>query len=542
MTYLPFLRPRATKAGARIGALVSLGALSLIPVLGGCTVPASDEEGGANTNDRSEGGNDGAALLTGSMVLSPPSRAAAGEEPAARGTYGLMQRNTVSVLVDFEKETAQELDFMVGRWVFSPVEDIAFAVIEGDLVALELPSLEELWRAPSATGSIGFVRVSEDGRSLVTADGSEGRVLDSATGDVRGTVAIGSPEDVAFLPDGKHALVVGQTTWLDHAPSTPVVRVDLDTGETVSIDVPNCAAPIALLNAGDRALLSPTFCEEGVQSTGDNPWTNPDPVSIIDLESEGPRFVKNLPGFGPVALSEDGERAVAYLDMERIDRTMFDDPEQIPDAAGPRYHVMVIEPSTLEFSLTPIGDALPRFAMTSDGKSLLVDASVAVRREKVEVNAEVTLDSNGLHGSLEVQVFAKDAPFGAFDLETLEYSPFSGPAANLDRFVMPKNGGDVYTLKLRSDGLGGDLYRIGLEAGAVEDLGRSLRDIGLLPDGETLVLRIRSAPLTVEGGVRLQEEYCLSLDGETCRSTISFTSSIVFESEYCSNPENYHDC
>jgi hypothetical protein len=40
------------------------------------------------------------------------------------------------------------------------------------------------------------------------------------------------PEDAAFLFVGKHALVVRQTTWSTLLPSTPVVLVDLITGES----------------------------------------------------------------------------------------------------------------------------------------------------------------------------------------------------------------------------------------------------------------------------------------------------------------------
>ncbi len=525
----------------------SLGAVALAMLLGACAFPSTLEaEGGANANDRSEGGNDGEALLTGSMVVSPPAPSAfvipPGEDPPAAAAYALMQRNTVSVFVDFEAGTARELDFMVARWIFSPVAPVGYAVVGSDLVALELPRLQESWRQPAPSGRWGFLRASDDGQTLVVADGLEGSVIDTGSGEVRAIFDVGVPEDVAFLPDGRHALVVGQTTWFDHAPSTPVVQVDLVTGATLRVEVPNCAAPIAVLPTGERALLSPTFCQEGVSSTGENPWTNPDPVSVIDLSTEGPRFVKNLPGFGPVALADAGDRAVAYLDVERLDPTMFDDPALIPDATGPRYHVMVIDPYTLEYSLTPIGDALPRFALTRDGATLLVDASVQVQRFLVDADVKVTVDRNGLHGTLDFDVFSQTAPFGTLDLDRLEFSPFSGPVASLDRFVMPRGGQDVYTLKRRADGLGGDLFRIDLEAGTTADLGRSLRDLGLLPDGETMILRIRTSPLEVEGGVRLQEDYCLSGDGERCDVTISFTSSLVFESSYCSYPENYHDC
>ena len=523
--------------------VTSLGLLACCSILAACELPVSEVEGGANTNDRSDGGNDGAELLTGSMVLSPPPTSTAeGEVLSASGSYGLMQRNTVSVFVDFEAEKARELDYMVDRWVFSPVDPVGYAVVDGDLVAFALPVLEESWRTAATPGSIDFLRVSTDGRTLVVADGFQGSIVDASTGVVRASFAVGDPEDVAFLPDGQHALLVGQTTWLDHVPSTPVVRVDLFTGETLATQVPNCAAPIVVLPTGDRALLSPTFCTEGVSSTGNTPWTNPDPVSIIDLSSDGPHFLKNLPGFGPVALSEDGTRAVAYLDLERLDPTMFDDPAQIPHASGPRYYVMVIDPASLGFSLTPIGDALPRFVLARDNSSLLVDASVQVRRSELRANAELTFDENGLSGKLEVTVFNQNSPFGRFDLDQLEFEPFSGPAASLDRFVMPRDGRNVYTLKRTPDGLGGDLYQIDLETGTTQALDRSLRDIGLLPDGQTLVLRIRSSPLTVDGGIRLQEEYCLSLDGVTCETSIHFTSNLVFWNDYCSNPANYHDC
>jgi hypothetical protein len=519
----------------RCRSFASLGVIIAASLLGACTLPGAAAEGGANTNDRSDGGNDGTTLLTGSMVLTPPTAAVA---------YGLMQRNTVSVFVDFQRQTALELNYMVESWVFSPNGEVGYGVVNNELVAFDLPGLVGRWRAPATTGSLTFLRVSDDGRSLIFADGEQGGVLDTTTGDQRASFAVGNPEDVAFLSDGEHALVVGQTTWTDHLPSTPVVLVDLFTGEALEEAVPNCTAPLVVLPAGDRALLSPTFCEEGVASSADNTWTNPDPVSIIDLDAEGPHFLKNLPGFGPVALSADGARAVAYLDMERLDAAMFDDPTQIPDAAGPRYHVMVIEPETLAFTLSPIGDALPRFAMTRDGKSLLVDASVQMQRTEVMASGELSFKNNKLSASLEleVKVFSLKAPFGSFDLEQLTYTPFGGPAASLDRFVLPINEQDVFTLKRTADGLGGALFRIDLQTGATEDLALSLRDIGLLPDAETMVLRLRAAPLQVEGGVRLQEDYCLSRDGISCISTISFTSKLVFESQYCSDPANYHDC
>ena len=50
--------------------------------------------------------------------------------------------------------------------------DVAYAVIDGDLVALDLPSLEERWRTTATAGELNFLRVADDGSALVVADGS----------------------------------------------------------------------------------------------------------------------------------------------------------------------------------------------------------------------------------------------------------------------------------------------------------------------------------------------------------------------------------
>jgi hypothetical protein len=177
--------------------------------------------------------------------------------------------------------------------------------------------------------------------------------------------------------------------------------------------------------------------------------------------------------------------------------------------------------------------------MTRDGQGLLVDASVRLPRGEIEASATISLDADGLDADVDLGIFLESAPFGYFDLDTLVFQGFDA-GAGLDRFVLPANGNEVFTLT--QDELGGQLYRIDLDGGSVVDLDRHLRDVGLLPDGETLVLRIRKSPMQVEGGVHLQEEYCLSTDGRTCSVQIFFTSKLLYENAYCSNPENYHDC
>jgi hypothetical protein len=502
--------------------------------LAGCTRPVL--QGGSNTNDRTSGGQQGEVLLTGAMVVSPD------------GNFALAQRNATSVLVDVEGKTARELPEQVDRFVFAKSGNRAIAVLadRASVVAYELPSLTEVWRTtPSFASSTGptLARLSDDGQYLVLGDSDNVLVLDATTGETRGQASIGSrPTELSFVPGGARALVVGSTAWSNHQPKTTVVDLELATQLSKSVDVPNCEAPVVVLPDASRAFLSPTFCQEGQASNGTTQWTNPDPVSVIDLGADGPAFVKNLPGFGPVAIDEQAHRAVAYLDVQRIDESMFDDKSKIPSKAGARYNIMTIDPKSLDYQVSEVGNVLPRFVMAKDGKSLLVDATVQQVRGEADVKA--TIDSNG-NVIVQAKVFGTvDSLFGQFDLESGTYAPFSGPPASLDRFVQLADAIHVYTLKMTPDGLGGDLYRIDLDAKASVSLGRSLRDIGLLADGKTLVLRERLPAVKVQTSAGFDwyrhERYCFSLDGLTCTYEIEFQDSKPFQSGTACT--DYHDC
>ena len=482
-------------------------------------------EGGANGNDRTNGGQNGDVLLTGAMVVSPD------------GAYAVMQRNTVSVLVDIQKRTATELPFQGDRFLFAKNHPVLFAVKpnQGGIVAFDLDAgTTVLWTTTPAfntTASALLLRISDDDRSLVLGDYDRVFVLDTTSGSIRGTVPVGTvPTDVAFAgPDT--ALIEGSVRWIDHKPATAVVRVDLKTLASTSIDVPNCDAPMAVLPDHSRAFLSPTYCEEGKATNPNGQWTNPDPVSVIDLDAQGAHFLKNLPGFGPVAMSKDGARVVAYLDTKRMDPAMFADKTQVPSTNGDQFHLMVIDPTSLAFTLSPIGNALPRFALTLDGKGLLVDATVKALRGGAY--ASVTLGPDGLVAEAGVFGGAK-SPFGYFDLGTHAFTAFQGPGAALDRFVQTKDG-KVYTLKTQADGLGGALFSIDLATKSTVDLSRSLRDVGILPDGQTLILRVRLPAANIDGQLYTQEDYCFAKDPSACDFTIHFQSKTPV-------PNCEHDC
>ncbi len=498
-----------------------------------CAVPAL--EGGNNGNDRTNGGEQGEALLTGAMVIAPS------------GKWAVMQRNQSSVLLDIEHMTAREMPAQVARFVFSHGGDQGIAVLPNrTLVDYDLPSLSARWQSTppfESASAPSLLRLSDTDQQLLVDDGSAVFVIDAESGTTQKRVELGWPTaELSFVPGSERALLVGATRWSEHRPATAFSELNLATFAVASIDLPNCSAPIVVLPDASRALLSPTFCEEGVATSGQQTWTNPDPVSIVDLLSDGPRFVKNLPGFGPVALEPGGGRAIAYLDMKRVDASLFADPTQVPSESGPRYYVMSIDPKTLAFQLFPIGEVLPRFALARDGATLLVDATVQQFRGEASVKA--TLDTSG-HLTASFSLFGQnDSLFGAVSLSSGVYRPFSGAAASLDRFVQMGDEQRVFTLKLSADGLGGDLYRIDLSTGSATALGKSLRDIGLLDDGATLLLRERLPAVQVSAGGSSswyrRERYCLSLDGLTCQSSVEFQDSVPFQTG--ATCTSYHDC
>lgn len=507
--------------GIRIGIGILMTALTACTIGGpgsnGYNDPPANTEGGANVNDRTPLGGSGEPLLTGVMEIAPS------------GNYAIMQRTTVTVLLNVKTQTWIELPAHIQRVVISKVADIAYAIYaDGSLVALDLASNAlELWRAPAPFNAVSILRASDNGASLLVVDNDAAISIDPATGLTRGVVILGSPASyAAFLPSGDKALIVGKTVFTDHKPQTPVSLVDLMNATVSKTSVPNCEAPISVLPDGSRALLSPTFCEvDRPAGTPDDAWTNPDPVSVLDMGENGLSFLKNLPGFGPVALSPDGERAVAYLDMARIDRSMFTDKSQIPDDNAAQYHLLVIEPKSLAFELHPIGNGLPRFAMARDGLGLLVDASIQVITRAsmgAEAGANVTVGLDGVSGDAEagMDIFGLAAPFGYFNLLTGEFTGFSGSKAGLDRFVQLADKRTVFALEKRADGLGGTPYRIDLWTKSVTplfgDYDEGIRDIGLLPDGSTMILRYRQPAAQIGLDLYARESYCFTFDALVC--------------------------
>lgn len=463
---------------------------------------------GANQNDRSAS-KDGEELLTGAMVVSPS------------GRYVVMQRNTLTLVFDVTTNTYHEVNVPWLRVAFARSSDAAYAhTADGSIEAIDLATREVRWKIPQPSCSL--LRIDPTDDALLVGDGASVRVVDAARGTVRGTSSdLGAVTYAAFVPSQPRALLVGETVWRDGGPHTPVVSLDLaGDGETGRAEVPNCEAPIVVVPNGSRAFLSPTYCSPGAQAVPGEAWTNPDPVSVIELSPGGLSFRENLPGFGPVALSNDGSRLVAYLDVKRMDPAMFKDQSQVPWSEGQRYHLMTIDPASLSFRLAPIGNAIPRFAMTNDGRGLLVDASRKFEaRTKLAARAKVSIGAGGVDMDVEtnLDVFGSSAAFGWFDLDTQSFTAFQGPTTPLDRFVQFANGRYVLTLGKRADGLGGVPYMIDLATKATWQLegsfGSGVRDVALDATGGAAFVRLRLPANVHDGGFYSREGLCLSANG-----------------------------
>ncbi len=516
--------------------------LLVMPLGLGCAgLNDSPEEGGANANDRTII-NDGEEMLTGAMAVSPS------------GKFIVLQRNDISVIFDVGAKKYTELNVQLRRVTFAHASETAFANrADGTLAAIDLARVSELWSRKLDDATVSILRVGHDDETLYVGDSRRMQIVDPSNGVARSVTDLGTtPTALTLLKGRKEALVVGTTAWQNGAPHTSVALLDLETASVNKIDIPNCDSKVVMTPDESRAFLSPTFCDAEHASNPNQAWTNPDPVSVIALGAKTIAFEKNLPGFGPVAMSPDGQKVVAYLDTKRMDVSMFDK-GQAPSDTGPQYHVMVINPKTLAFSLTPIGNALPRLTMTRAGKGLLVDASVKVKtRAKASAHGSISIGPNGISGELgaEVSVFDEQSPFGYFDLESLKFSGFTGPQAGLDRFVQLAGERYILTLEKRKDGLGGVPYLIDLQekttASFFGDFGTGVRDVGILPDGKTVVLRVRLAAATHENKYWSREGFNVSADfnfNGTLYAEYEASTSFanVTSTNDCSTPEG-HDC
>lgn len=394
-------------------------------------------KGGANQNQKGVGDQPGGvALGLGDIAVAPV------------GDYVLFKRGDELATGNLTTGAIDTLPVQKpSRLAFSKQRPFVYVGTEAtsEILAVDMEARKVGWRqgVPSAYTSVLRLMSSKDDRFVVSAQGQEVQVFDATSGAPKGSFAFeGALIDVQVFPDSKRALAVELHEWSGDAPSTRVTVLDLETSARRTLTVPNCADRVAISADSKRALLAPTTCQK-------------DPVSVIDLSEGAKKFERNLPGFGPVALSPDGTTAVAFLDRDSIDLTLFDDPKLAPTNAAERYHLMLIDTGNLSYEFVAAGDELPRFAITPDGNVLLVDTA-----------------------------WTDDAA-RLLDVPSRTFKPIAGPKVRLDNFVLTKDSSHAFVLQ-------GSVYDLDIGSAISSMVGTSFtpKNINISADDKALFLRV----------------------------------------------------
>lgn len=319
--------------------------------------------GGANPNQKTVGNQPGGVQLgLGDIAVAPV------------GDYVVFkQGKTLAVGFSGTGEIAELPVKNPTRLAFSNLRPVIYVGSASDgengIVAIDVKQGSVLWHAQvkdASTENLQLV-VSDNDRYVVAGSPRLVETLDGANGALVGSRILDrSLVDLKILGDNARALVVEEHTF-NTVPNTLVTVIRLDTHAATRMNVPNCSGTVAVSKDGSRAFLAPTTCQKQADEVKD-------PVSVIDLAVDAEKFVKNLPGFGPVAITPDGTLAVAFFDASNPDRALFDDPSMMPSDIAARYYLMLIDPATLSYEFAPVGFELPRYAITPDGNILLVDS------------------------------------------------------------------------------------------------------------------------------------------------------------------------
>jgi hypothetical protein len=403
------------------------------------------DKGGANQNQKGVGDQPGGVKLgIGDIAVAP------------FGNYVVFNRDSELAVGRIENGDIESLPVSYPtRLAFSKTRPVIYvgSGVGDQIVAVDTGSRQALWQSPVAetdTDSLLLGSTKND-KYVVAAGPYSVEVLDAGTGSKRGEFQFARAiVDVVLLPDSSRALVVEEHEWQGDAPITRVTSINLETNARLELNVPNCSDKIAVSGDSKRAFLAPTTCQR-------------DPVSVIDLTPDNEHFDHNLPGFGPVAIAPDGTLGVAFLDASNVDASLFDDPSLIPPEDGERYHLMLIDTGNLKYEFTPVGDDLPRFAITPDGNVLLVDTT-----------------------------YSPDAGTRLFDVPSRSFKYIQGSKFTLDAFALSSDSTHAYVL---DDGLL-DVDIPGAKSSSI-DPGFAPYNLNISADDKLLFLRKNSQEICI---------------------------------------------
>lgn len=419
------------------------------------------EVGGANTQESVRGNTDTGNVVGQQLIVSRDGHhliAAGrleGRADGARDVFAVDLTTFASVPLDLSVD-AQRMAFASGDNAYF-VSQVGAGESIVERVSLATGRRLGRWPVP-----VDMTYMTYDERSDRLAFWSIFRadlfVLDPNSGSLETRSFDRSLVDLRWLPSGELGVVL-LTTWDGDDPSAEVILYS-PTWRERRFAVPNCASRLVVSPATDIALMAPMSCQK-------------DPVSVIDLGRAA--FVENLPGFGPVAFSPDGQTVVAFgrqadlagFGIETLTpySLLFISLDGRTERDAPRSR------STHRIETLDIGDALPIYQLTPDGQVVLI-----------------------------YSVFASASYDGIYlvDVATRSIRETSGPELPLDEFVITPDSRLVYLIEgglFRLDVATGKIAFVTLECGGPGEPSRCNPElVNLLPDGRTLVLGWRNDP------------------------------------------------
>lgn len=366
-----------------------------VAVLAGCAEwKTGGNIGGANMGVRSPGNRKGGiALDKGDVAVSPSGKffVTVKDNQMVAGDVGSSQASTLDAL-----PLASRLAF----WSADRGEGIV-VLGSSSVVSFDRGTGQVAWQRPVSGAE--HLDVTPDGNNVVLSGPKGVSVRQVSNGDevMAYNEQLGTLRDVNVTRDSRFILMTRDNNNINAS----LVIARIDNGEvTCTADTRNCAAETVLSEENNKAMMAPTRCQ---LTTG-----HPEPISVFSYDSNGGCQEQGLiPGYGPLAMTPDHKTIVAFLDRDAP--RMAGDPENPAEVKNSkdRFHLMFLDPATLGYQTRPYGAEMPRYAMSPDGQTLLVDSPVALI-SKVEVWNITKMDrrvAKGLPMKLHQLTFSPDS-------------------------------------------------------------------------------------------------------------------------------------
>lgn len=408
--------------------------MAVVASLAGCAgeLRTGGNIGGANANLKMPGNVPGGiAVRSGDIAISP------------RNSFYVTLKDGTLVLGDMQKKDASALKDVPrpDRLAFWGGEKDGFVVLSQDrditgaakgrqtVLSYDRSGSTVVWKK-TFDRSDRRLDVTADGRRVILT-GNDVLLLDAATGDEAGRystdVAI---RDVDLIAGGRRMVVIEDTRWVG---TDPLVRMSVrntdDGSEVCHTETANCADDATVSEDESRVFLAPTLCQK-------------DPISVMKVQGDSCSTETQMAGFGPVAMSPSGGNlVVGFLDRDAQEPNGATVPAEVKSSRQ-RYHLMLIDQHTLEFTTVPVGNELPRYAFTPDGKRLLVDTPM------------------DLFSNIRI-----------LDIESRTFTTVDGPPVKLNAFTMKNDS-------LRAYVADGQLFDLNIAKARIRPAG-----VGLPPDG-----------------------------------------------------------